>query len=139
MTVFYCKACCKAYMVSGDPGAVIRLVVQNSYPCITPLCRGRLIKGWSDDSSVIKPTVVPLEDFYRAINGMGSSEERATLNAVSKLFTTSKIVDIVGRDVGDPVRVILEEIIFEDGTRMHFANSSHGACVYRIESRSSND
>jgi hypothetical protein len=55
------------------------------------------------------------------------------LEEVARVLKTDKITRVVAVPVGDPERVILKELVFKSGIRMHFDSSARGACVYYLE------
>jgi hypothetical protein len=134
MRVLACRACNTAYQIGGDIKEVVYLVgSQESFPCITPLCAGRLTKSsvWNPDQPI---TEIPVHAFFRAIHGFGIGKGAAASLADAKnLLLTKKIVEVHGEEVGQPERVILRQLVLEDGTRLHFDTSSLGACLYYIE------
>jgi hypothetical protein len=104
-----------------------------SVSCVTNFCNGRLrrvktpLSGW-------KVTEVPLDSFYRAINGFGlSMGDPASAAKFIEVIKTKKIVNALVEPVGQPERVIIKQLICEDGTRLHFDTSARGACCYFIE------
>jgi len=136
----WCRVCNISCLLGGDPQEIRFLLGTNeNFPCITPLCSGRLEKLKSGPISSNSHSVsIPIKNFYRAINGFGTGlGEPATLERITKLLTTKKIVKVAGEEVGQPERVIIDMLVLEDGTRMHFASSTKGACLYYIEEPSS--
>jgi hypothetical protein len=80
---------------------------------------------------------VPLRSFFRAIHGFGLSHGApASYKRAVELLTAKKIVEVKGEPIGKPERVILRELVLEDGTRLHFEASTRGACLYYIEEKS---
>jgi hypothetical protein len=79
-------------------------------------------------------TELPIRSFYRAIHGFGTGEgDPAAASEFARLLKTKKIADMTITSVGQPERVIVHQLVLEDGTRMHFDSSSRGACCYYIE------
>lgn len=136
--VVYCTVCQHVYHIGGDAREIKSLLalLGETYPCITPLCNGRLM---TQRASQIIPKVyvseeIPIKSFYRAVHGFGKAKGApASLERARELLTTTRIVQVIGESAGQPERMILRELILEDGTRMHFDTSSLGACLYYIE------
>jgi len=77
---------------------------------------------------------VPLSSFFRAINGFGlSTGAPASAQRFLEILKTKKIAHAIVEPVGQPERVIVKQIICEDGTKLHFDTSARGACCYFIE------
>jgi hypothetical protein len=77
---------------------------------------------------------IPVRAFYRAVHGFGSGEgASASIERFTELLRTKRIVQIQATPVGQPERVILNQLVLDDGTRLHFDSSSRGACCYYIE------
>jgi hypothetical protein len=140
MRTLGCNACSTIYQIGGDLQEVKYLLGtmlpdSETFPCITPLCSGRLVPAsvWHSEQPVIE---VPIQSFYRAINGFGVGKgSAASLKEAVRLLTTKKIVSVVGESAGQPERVILRQLVLEDGTKLHFDTSSLGACLYYIETK----
>ena len=137
MKIVYCSACKNAYQVGGEAEEVKSLLGSTeNFPCITPLCSGRLNiwhprDGLPPDHKVHE---VPVRSFFRAIHGFGLSKGApASFERAQELLLKKRIVQVKGEPVGQPERVILRELVLEDGTRLHFEASSRGACLYFIE------
>jgi hypothetical protein len=142
MMIAYCFLCQTAYQIGGDPLEVDRLLDtpewKESLPCATDRCLGRAARvslDWvtANTDKVRKVEGIPLDVYYRAINGFGRPDQSpADLPAVKLELITKKIASVVGYSVGDPERTILNKLVMEDGTMLHFASSTHGACIFAI-------
>lgn len=131
MNLFACQTCHRTYQVGGNLEEIQALLTEENYPCITPLCAGRLSRVMGIASTCFE---VPFPSFYRAINGFGlSTGHAASLARFVALLKTKKIVSIDAEPTGQPERVILRKLVLDDGTRLHFETSSKGACCYFIE------
>jgi hypothetical protein len=112
-----------------------------TYPCVTPLCRGRLklvdheFYARLRRAELVKRTEkVKLEDFYRAVHGFGPvTGDAAPVDLVTELLLTKKIVEVQANPIGQPQRTILRQLVLEDGTRLHFSRSTRGACLHYVE------
>lgn len=136
MRFVVCHTCKYVVQVGGDQQEVLSLLSSmESYPCITPLCRGRMVSiAMSKIPSGYTMREVPVRGFFRAIHGFGSGTgDPASLKRLKELLLTQRVVDIHAEPVGQPERVILRELVLENGTRLHFEASAKGACVYYIE------
>lgn len=136
--IWGCPTCLHGWQVAGDLDEVQGLarIIQGeaeNFPCITPLCSGRMFEMSYPLQGFIV-TEVPVRVFYRAIHGFGNGEgDSAQLNDFVELLKSKKIVEINASRVGQPERVILQQLILDDGTRLHFDSSARGACCYYIE------
>jgi hypothetical protein len=140
--IAYCFLCQTAYHVAGEVQEVDRLLDtpewKESLPCATPRCLGRAARvtlAWlvTNKDKVRKSEDIPLQTYYRAINGFGRPDQMpADLPAVKLKLTTKKVVRVDGYSVGDPERTIVRNLVMDDGTILHFASSTHGACVFAI-------
>ena len=140
--IYSCTVCRKSWQIVGPPDEVAEMsaLLPNSSgdaKCITPLCGGRL-QITAGAPSGFQVTELPIRAFYRAINGFGDGENPpADLDVFKRLLRTRRIVDFQAERVGQPERIILRQLILEDGTRMHFDSSARGACCFYIERPSS--
>lgn len=137
MRLMACGVCRNAYQVGGGDLEEVNNLLKDTdnFPCITSGCTGRL-RAMKASSKLpgFKLTEVPLRSFYRAINGFGLAKgDPASAKRFVELLKTKKIVDVNVQPVGQPERVIVKQIILEDGTRLHFEASARGACCYFIE------
>ena len=130
---FGCKLCGKIYSPMGSSQKISELLGgKDNFPCITPLCSGRLEKvgPGPHDGAVL----MAAELFFQAVNGFGFHEGTlAKYERVCDLLKNKRIVQVVGEGAGVPERVIITKLVLEDGTRLHLGSSSLGACIYRIE------
>lgn len=139
MRFVVCRVCAKGYCICGNREEISMLLSapewKDGFPCITPLCRGRLQRTTLPPESYVSSyEEVPITSFYRAINGFGAPNQvPAALRKVKQALTTKSVVDVVGEPVGNPERTIIRQIVLEDGTRLHFDSSSKGACIYYVE------
>lgn len=133
-----CMACKKIYQVTGQMKVIKWLLTdhpewKHNFPCVVPGCQGR--------SSIIHPREVDghavevgIYAYYRALHGFGEpTGVPAAALLVRELLLSQRIVTAIVEPVGDPERTIVKALILEDGTRLHFAPSGHGACVYYVE------
>lgn len=132
--VFRCAICNNAYVVSGLKEETTRLLeCKEEFSCITPFCSG-LLKRVNWPLVGDKVTTLPLNQFFRAVNGFGLAKgDPASASKVRDLLVTKRISSVVVEPVGDPERTIIKYVVLEDGTRLHFTASSKGACVYYVE------
>lgn len=138
---YCCSQCNHGWQLLGDHeevSAMVKLVnvEAKSFPCITPLCEGRIFQTSGVPLGTIV-TELPVRSFYRAIHGFGTGEgDPASLKEFVDLLTNGNIVTVKATPIGQPERVILHQIVFEDGTRLHFDSSARGACCFYIEKSS---
>lgn len=137
--MLFCGTCHTAYVVAGDPKEVSSLLDlpewSESFPCVTPHCRGRLRKVKAQYREAVGQTrTVPLHSFFRAINGFGLGVgEAASIDSVRSALRGKTITRVTGYNVGSPERTIIQTMTLSDGTMLHFDASAKGACIYFIE------
>jgi len=131
--ILFCKTCKRAYSVLGEVEERETLLNgMDNFPCVTPLCRGRLIRTYK--RVPVEPIEVPLHGFYRAIHGFGApSGDPAPLKLSRETLLTKRIVEVEAEEIGQPKRTILKGLVMEDGTRLHFSRSTRGACLHYVE------
>ena len=140
MRFFCCTECQTCWQLGGDFKEIQHIInsldfEKGTYPCITPLCNGRLMKVHGTPPR-FQPKEIPVRAFYRAIHGFGAGAgKEASIERFIELLRTKKIVEVQASPVGQPERVILNQLVLEDGTRLHFDSSTRGACCYYIEER----
>ena len=80
MRVVYCTVCHVAYQIGGDFDEIKNLIGgKDNFPCITPLCQGRM-KSWTSLGTLpsnCKVVEIPVRNFFRAIHGFGMSDGAA--------------------------------------------------------------
>jgi len=141
MRYVICHTCKSIIQLGGDSKEISYLLGdESSFSCVTPLCRGRMQLAPSMKGFVTLKEYrlkdMPIRSFYRATNGFGpgpDSTNPASLKRLKDLLLSRKVVSLNGEEIGLPTRVILRELVLEDGTRIHFETSAKGACVYYIE------
>jgi hypothetical protein len=143
--IVFCPTCKHAYEVTGERGELEGMLagpdgsMPGAFRCVTPLCSGMMqrdvpLKALENvEGSGVQ--VLPADVFFRGIHGFGINGAPAEVADVKKVLLTGKIAEVHARDVGQPERTIIERIVMEDGTRLHFASSNRGACVYYVERR----
>lgn len=134
MKFFACHQCRSVWQVGGDPKEVAYVLSMVECPqCITPLCRGRMEQVPVAPFG-FRPREIPVENFFRAVNGFGSPEgDAATVKEFTDLIKTRRVVEVKAEASGQPERVILRRLVLDDGSRLHFDVSTKGACCYYIE------
>lgn len=130
-----CGQCSHGYQIGGDAQEVDQLLKSwSDFPCIQPMCLGRMKRIRPVDAQSLKMEELPLNSFFRAVNGFGLSKGApASAKRFHDLLTTQRVVGMKIEPVGQPERVIVRHLILEDGTRLHFEHSARGACCYFIE------
>jgi hypothetical protein len=101
--------------------------------CLRDLCSGELIETSLAVPGALTETI-PVRAFYRAMQGFGVGEgDPASVQEFVDLMKNGKIFSVDAVPVGQPERVILRQLVMEDGTRLHFDSSARGACCFYIE------
>lgn len=134
MRFYACAQCRHVYQVAGKLEEIRSLINDvTEFFCITNLCQG-MMRQVSAPLPGFKAVEVPLPSFFRAINGFGLAKgDPASAKRFVEVITSKRIVSAVVEPVGQPERVIVRQLICEDGTRLHFDTSARGACCYFIE------
>lgn len=136
MRVVVCHSCKTIVHIGGDLEEIQSLLLScQSFECITPGCSGVMLSSppakAGEDYTIDE---IPVRGFYRAIHGFGPGKgDPASLDRLKELLLAKRVVDLVAFPVGQPERVIVKEMVLEDGTRLHFETSARGACIYYIE------
>lgn len=74
-----------------------------------------------------------VQEMFLVQMGMGTPEQRdCRPHIIAEMFKSKKVHKIHARVVPGTWRTILEIIEFDDGSKMYFGASTHGASVYRI-------
>lgn len=106
-----------------------------STPCWTPGCKGHLhllpVKEFAE-AIASKWLRYSLEDFYQAVLGLGTKDERISPDMVATLFLTQKVSKIQLEESVISGRPILKCLTFENGKQIHFGISQAGATVYKV-------
>jgi len=76
------------------------------------------------------------EDYFRFLMGVGLPEESdCSVEVLQQIFSKSKVKSIAGHRISGTKRFCVEWLEMEDGARLYFGASSHGATIYRISNR----
>jgi hypothetical protein len=107
-----------------------------AYPCFRcELEQATLSTEHPDDVELFD---VNPQEAFAAINGLGlPSEQECNGTAVADVFLEKKVKHVTTRMIRNSHRCILDNIEFDDGTKMYFGASAGGAIVYRIAPRHS--
>ena len=112
----------------------------NKFTC--PTCDGAatgLLEGEVDPNTFKGFNVLELEaeEMFRSLQGLGLPEEQDCRLEVLHEVMRQKIKLIGGHSIGGTKRFCLEWLEMEDGTKLYFGASSHGATIYRIVNNTS--
>ena len=134
MRFYACTQCRHVYQVGGKLEEIRSLIHDaTEFLCITNLCQG-MMRQVQVPPPGFNAIEVPLPSFFRAINGFGLAKgDPASAKKFIEVITTKRIVKAMVEPVGQPERVIVRQLVCEDGTRLHFDTSAKGACCYFIE------
>lgn len=143
--VVLCSGCGAVFrcMQGGDPttGSVKMLVGEDSefwpdkYVC--PKCGAQAAGSHEEDmpravqvSSIVDLTA---EELYSALYGLGlPNENNATLEMVNTVIRGTSIKKVVGKDIPNTGRCMIDYIELFGGVRIYLGASTHGAVVYRV-------
>lgn len=130
--ILACNICRRAYDVEDDPHLFDVPEWQASFPCVAPLCSGRLFQVEAADN----PLKCSKHVFFKALHRMGNADgsPAASMDRVKSKLFSSRVVDVCGVQNGD--RVIVESLVLDDGSKLHLSPSVHGACIHYLEERS---
>jgi hypothetical protein len=131
-----CRPCHAVFRVTdaGQSELFVEIVAEG---LCCPRCAGQVVsvKYKDIDDAVLNYfSIIDLltEEFFRAQKGLGLPDEReCDLETVQRLLTPS-LVHVVGRDIPNTGRAVIDRLELEDGTVLHLGASAHGAVVYRI-------
>lgn len=108
----------------------------DKYPCpaCEVLCTG--MRENEADARVLQlmtvRDVTPQEAFA-AFNGLGFPEEqRCALATVQELLRAHPVRRVIGKDIAQAGRVVVDALELWDGTKIHLGAGVEGAIVYRI-------
>lgn len=120
---FVCGKCDAAYDLGFEP----------TTPC--PECGGVLVTHKGLEQFLLHRAVsakrMELAEFVSSGLGFGRREEHIPPEAVLALLQSKRIVQVEHRQAGNPPRMIVESLLLENGMRLHFASSIHGATIYK--------
>jgi hypothetical protein len=75
-------------------------------------------------------------DFFRFMMGVGLPEEQdCRLEVLVEIFKAGKVAKIAGHSIKGTKRYCVDWLEMEDGTKLYFGASAHGATVFRITKR----
>lgn len=103
-----------------------------------PTCSGPatgFFEGSVDPSPLSDYKLIDLEaeDYFRFLMGVGLPEERlCTLLDIQEVLLRSHVKKVEGKGIPGTSRATIEWLELEDGTRVYFGASAHGASVYKI-------
>lgn len=106
------------------------------YKC--PSCEGQataVYEGRVDPNEFQGFDIRSLEaaDFFRFMMGVGLPEEmECQLEVLVEIFKAGKVAKLAGHPVRGSKHFCMDWMEMEDGTRLYFGASSHGATIFRI-------
>lgn len=138
-----CASCHTILRIGGDPEGMERLFGRHSdwypskFPC--PACGHFAESVLSVHPLALKSATVydlTISEAYAALNGLGlPDEQECGPLAIKKLFDEHKVTRVSANIVPGTNRSSIDFLEFEDGSRMYFGISPHGATVYRISAK----
>ncbi len=139
MVYLVCQECRTGLHISpGEPGELESLfevdprgLGMKAYPCFRcELEQAALTMEFPE--GMVLFDVNPSEAFA-AINGLGvPGEQECNGTAVADVLLERRVKHVTTRMIRNSHRCILDNIEFDDGTKMYFGASAGGATVYRI-------
>lgn len=73
------------------------------------------------------------QDYFRFLMGVGLPEEQdCRLEELVKVFAAGKVAKLAGHNIKGSKRYCVDWLEMEDGTKLYFGASSHGATIFRI-------
>jgi len=141
MLVIVCRQCLHAIRVMGDPSEVGSILGEgspfwpNGYICFSCGAAAEILLEPEIDAAVVATlnmyNLSPVEALA-ALHGLGMPHERNCYKEeLDRIFAEYEI-KLHGRQHREQARYYLDSIELKDGTRVFFAPSPHGACIYRI-------
>lgn len=113
----------------------------NKFTC--PRCDGPAVghkEGEIDPNNFRNFTLIELEaeEMFRALNGLGLPEEQnCHVEVLLEVFGKQKVKNVAGYNIPGSNRFCIEWLEMEDGTKLYFGASAHGATIYRIVNKTS--
>lgn len=131
-----CPECSLVIRVLGRPEVLAALYRDQDWPegfrCIRRGCEGRAWKVKPSEAAGARD--IEAYAYYRAIHGGGvSNGDPADALKVREWLLEKKISRVVVEPIGSPERTLIHGIQFEDGSKLHFAASARGACIFFTE------
>lgn len=138
MIAILCQPCGKGIVVTpGDDGEVENLFFEEgelSRTLACPFCGGdRLHKLDAAQTSTLEVQELTPKEAFAAFSGLGFPDEQdCSPTAVATALTSSPVKTVTARPIKGSHRALIEIIELENGTKLFFGASVHGASVYRI-------
>jgi hypothetical protein len=134
-----CTACETALRISpGEEGEVEALLSEElkCWECRAPL--EHLTHVQPQAAAKLNCHDVTPREAYAVLYGLGlPSEQDCSAAAVSVLLEQHHVVKAHTTQIRGSHRCVIEHIDLDDGTRVYFGASAHGATVYRVAKRHS--
>jgi len=137
-----CLRCNTAVRVIGDPVQIDLLIGDkseywpNKYVCVNceqPCTAHHEMEVELDVLALMKMRELSPEEMLAAQMGLGTPDEMMCDAAtVNDLLLHRRIKNVASYTVKGTTRCCLTVIELEDGVKLHFGSSAHGAVVYRI-------
>lgn len=136
-----CLNCYATIRVIDEAEKIRVLVGQGSefwpdkYPCL--VCESpceAIAESDAEPAAIARMKVRDLnaEELYAALMGLGTPDEMVCDAATVRELLTKPVTRIVGKDIPNTTRFLLEIIEVEGGTKLYFGAGAQGAVVYRI-------
>lgn len=76
---------------------------------------------------------IEAEEYFRFLMGVGLPEEHdCRIEVLQGLFRSNKVKNLAGYPIKGTTRFCLEWLELDDGTRLYFGASAHGATINRV-------
>lgn len=137
--LYACGSCLTLWKVVGDPQELsgLVLVAGKSPRCATAGCLGTLtmVPGPCPPlAQLYTEKEIPAASFFKSSLGFGSANGcTADVEDFKSILLSQKVVKVCAHSIGNPPRVILQQLIMDSGVTLYFDTSARGACCFYIE------
>lgn len=139
MIYLVCTACKEALRVSpGEPGEAEALLSEElkCWTCHGPLEPVTCVQPQA--ASKLQCHDVTPQEAYAVLYGLGLPSERdCSAAAVSLLLEQRHVVKAHTTQIRGSHRCVVDHLELDDGTKVYFGASAHGATVYRVAKKHS--
>lgn len=142
MILIVCSNCMHAIRVTGEDDETNFLVGEKSefwpdkFTCYHCFCTCSGVLETEATPEVLRALdIVELnpQEAYAAIQGLGLPKEKeCRFEMIARLFKEHPVKAVRGQDITGTSRCAIYDMELNDGTRVYFAASTHGAIVYRV-------
>lgn len=140
MIVVACLPCARGFRVKGPETAPLLGPESDLWPdgFTCPAC-GKGARGYLENEIseamyrlLEMRDLTPVEGFSTLVAGVGLPEDRECKKDIIETLLKDYAIKVVGQDVPNTSRFNIDFMELQDGTRLYFGSSGHGAIIYRV-------